>query len=85
MECKKKFGSVGKKYMIHPAVYPVEFIERLILIFTEEKDLVLDPFLGSGTTLVSCKKYGRNGIGFEIHEEYIDMSKKRLENTKEIK
>jgi DNA modification methylase len=42
---------------------------------------VLDPFLGSGTTLVSCKKLGRKGLGYEIHDEYVKMSEKRLEKV----
>lgn len=69
----------------HLAPYPEKLSDNIIKYYSFYGDLVLDPFLGSGTTLVSCKKYGRNGIGFEIHEEYVNMSKKRLENTKEIK
>jgi DNA modification methylase len=42
----------------------------------------LDPFLGSGTTLISCEKLGRNGIGYEIHEDYIKMTQKRLNEFK---
>jgi len=77
---KKKFGSVGKKYMIHPAVYPVEFIERLILIFTEEKDLVLDPFLGSGTTLIASILQKRLCYGFELNNsEYKKLIFNRLD------
>ena len=53
----KKFGSVGKKYLVHPAIFPVEYINRLIQIFTEEENIVLDPFLGSGTSLISSYEY----------------------------
>jgi DNA modification methylase len=69
----------------HLAPYPEKLSDNIIKYYSFYGDLVLDPFLGSGTTLVSCKKYGRNGIGFEIHEEYVNMSKNRLDNVKEIK
>jgi DNA modification methylase len=68
----------------HLAPYPEKLSDNIIKYYSFYGDLVLDPFLGSGTTLVSCKKYGRNGIGFEIHEEYVNMSKNRLDNVKEI-
>jgi disulfide oxidoreductase YuzD len=53
-----------------------------ILLTTKENDLVVDMFMGSGTTAVSCKKYNRNFIGFEISQEYVDIANKRLEQTK---
>jgi DNA modification methylase len=68
----------------HLAPYPEKLSDNIIKYYSFYGDLVLDPFLGSGTTLVSCKKYGRNGIGFEIHEEYVNMSKNRIDNVKEI-
>ena len=68
----------------HLAPYPEKLSDNIIKYYSFYGDLILDPFLGSGTTLVSCKKYGRNGIGFEIHEEYVNMSKNRLDNVKEI-
>lgn len=68
----------------HLAPYPEKLSDNIIKYYSFYGDLVLDPFLGSGTTLVSCKKYGRNGIGFEIHEEYVNMAKNRLDNVKEI-
>ena len=77
---KKMFGSVGKKYMIHPAVYPVEFIERLIKIFTNESDIVLDPFLGSGTTLIASLLNNRKCYGFELNNsEYKKLIYNRLD------
>ena len=75
----KKFGSVGKKYMIHPAVFPVRFIERLISIFSKENDLIIDPFLGSGTSLIASHNTKRKFIGYELNnEEYKKLIKDRL-------
>ena len=54
----------------HPTIYPVEMIERIVLMSTNENDLVLDPFLGSGTTAVACLKHNRKVIGFEIDSGY---------------
>lgn len=82
----KKFGSVGKKYLVHPAIFPVEYINRLIQIFTDEGNIVLDPFLGSGTSLISAMKSDRNFIGFELNKEgYLPMVRDRLlENNFDI-
>lgn len=75
----KKFGSVGKKYMIHPAVFPVTYIERLIKIFTNETDTVLDPFLGSGTSLIASMLTNRKFYGFELNNvEYKNLINDRL-------
>ena len=65
----KKFGSVGKKYLVHPAIFPVEYISRLIQIFTMEENIVLDPFLGSGTSLIASMNSNRDFIGFELNKE----------------
>lgn len=59
---------------------PEKLIERLVLASSNEGDLVLDPFSGVGTTAVVCKKLNRNFIGFEINEEYVNLSKTRLNN-----
>jgi DNA modification methylase len=67
----------------HPTVYPLEMIERIIKMTTDEGDVVLDPFLGSGTTLVAAKKQNRRGIGFEIDEDYADTIEHRLKNEAE--
>lgn len=65
----------------HLAPYPEKLSDNIVKYYSFFGDFVLDPFLGSGTTLLSCKKLNRNGIGFEIHEEYVEMSKKRLGMT----
>lgn len=70
---KKKFN------LTHPTIYPLEMIERIIKMSTCENDVVLDPFLGSGTTLVAAKKLNRRGIGIEIDEKYKDEIYRRIE------
>ena len=65
----------------HPAQYPEKLVERIILAGTNKNDVVLDPFMGSGTTAVVAKKLGRNYIGYEIVPEYIQMADFRLTNV----
>ena len=65
----------------HPTPKPVRWIKRMIDLGSGEGHIVLDPFLGSGTTLVACKELKRNGIGVEISEKYCAIAKKRLQNT----
>lgn len=69
---------------IHCTVKPLELIEKLIdLIMPEsEENILIDPFLGSGTTAVACKKKKVHYLGIEICNEYLDIAKKRLQNTK---
>lgn len=67
--------------MVHPTQKPVEVIEKLILDSTKENDLVLDCFMGSGTTAVAAKRLNRNFIGFEIQEKYIAISNNRLKQV----
>jgi len=65
----------------HPAQYPEELIERIILTGTNEGDIVLDPFMGSGTTALVAKKFKRHYIGYEIVNEYIEMANKRIKKN----
>jgi site-specific DNA-methyltransferase (adenine-specific) len=65
----------------HPTEKPERLLERIILIGSKEKDIVLDPFMGSGTTGVVAKRLNRNFIGVEIDEVYFDIAKRRIENT----
>ena len=65
----------------HPAQYPEKLIERIILAGTNKDDIVLDPFIGSGTTAVVAKRLERKYIGYEIVPEYIDMANIRLANV----
>ncbi len=62
----------------HPAMFPLELCERLIKIFTKKGNIVLDPFFGSGSTLIVAKKNQRKAIGFEINKEYIELFKERI-------
>ena len=62
----------------HPAQYPEKLIERIVLASTNENDIVLDPFMGSGTTAAVAKKLKRNYLGYEIVPEYIDICNNRL-------
>lgn len=63
---------------IHPTEKPVRLLERLLLLVSKDGDVVLDPFSGSASTAVACMNTNRNFIGFEIDEEYYDMSIKRI-------
>lgn len=62
----------------HVAVYPEKLVEYFIKGATKEGDLILDPFMGTGTTAVVAKKLNRNWIGFEMQEEYIKVATRRL-------
>ncbi len=64
----------------HPAQFPVDLITRMVLGFTNKGDLVLDPFMGSGTTAEVCLNNERCSIGFEIREDYCETIASRLEN-----
>lgn len=65
----------------HSAAFPDELPEWFIKLFTEEGDIVLDPFMGSGTTVVVANKMGRIGIGIEILEEYYKIASNQLNQT----
>lgn len=62
----------------HPAQYPEKLVERIILTGTNENDVVLDPFMGSGTSAVVAKRLNRRYLGYEIMPEYCEIAKKRL-------
>ncbi len=62
----------------HPCQLPLHLLERLILMTTDEGDTVLDPFSGTGTTALAAKRLGRNYIGFELDEQYIEITENKL-------
>lgn len=72
---------VNPNKMQHPTQKPTELIERLIEKFSDESNIVLDPFLGSGTTAVAAVKTNRHYIGFELDEQYFDIACKRLDEA----
>ena len=65
----------------HPCQFPVELIDRLVLSMTHEGDWVFDPFLGTGTSIVSAIRHGRKGMGAEIQKKYINISRSRIQET----
>lgn len=62
----------------HPAPYPIEIPYRLIRMFSFVGDVVLDPFMGSGTTALAAKRCSRKYVGYDIHENYIELASKRI-------
>lgn len=63
---------------IHPCQFPVELIERLVLSMTNEGDIVLDPFVGVGSSIIASVLNNRIGIGSEIMDEYVEIARKRI-------
>jgi adenine-specific DNA-methyltransferase len=64
----------------HPCQFPTDLTDRLVQGFTNENDIVFDPFVGSGTTFESCIKNNRYCVGFEIMPAYCEISKKRIQS-----
>lgn len=62
----------------HPSTFPISLATKVISLFTHEGELVLDPFVGSGTTLVAARDLSRNAIGFDLQEKYIQLCVERL-------
>jgi len=69
-----------KKFGKHPTQKPLELLERVILASTEEGDLVLDPFVGSGTTCIVALRLRRKCIGIDIDKEYLNLAVKRIDD-----
>ena len=63
----------------HPTAKPLDLVKKYILVGSKPNDLVFDPFMGSGTTTVACKELGRNFIGCEIEQDYVNAAKERIE------
>lgn len=78
------FSGESKKRIGHPAPFPVELPRRCVRLFTFVNDTVLDPFLGSGSTLIACAQTNRRGIGIEIDRNYCELAKQRLINEGQI-
>ena len=67
----------------HPCQFPVELIERLVLSMTNKNDWVLDPFLGSGTSIIAALKHKRKAIGAEVNKKYIQITCDRIRQLKD--
>lgn len=65
----------------HPCQLPIHLLERIILMSSDEGDIVLDPFMGTGTTAIAAKRLGRNYIGFELDEFYVQLTNDKLNRT----
>lgn len=90
-ECLKVLGHLGRDFLVvpsthgdpvarhHPCPKPYKVMAWLVGLFVEAGGTVLDPFLGSGTTLLAAKNLGRKAIGVEIEERYCELAAKRLE------
>lgn len=84
---KLEFDNYRKSFVqkcvkrMHPAEKPVEFLERFIRVSCPENGVVLDPFMGSGSTGVAAKSLERNFVGIEKSPEYFEISKKRIEEV----
>lgn len=63
---------------VHPAVFPIGLPKRTIELFTHKGELVLDPFVGSGTTLVAAQDLDRNAVGFDLKKDYVKLANSRL-------
>ncbi|MHA1541743.1 MAG: DNA methyltransferase [Candidatus Hodarchaeales archaeon] len=68
--------------VLHPAKFPEKIVRMFITFFTKPSELVVDPFLGSGSTLIAAKQSNRKAIGIELAEKYVEISRDRLNKTK---
>jgi len=73
----------GKERTIHPTQKSLKFMQELIEKHSNKNETILDPFMGSGSTLVACKNTNRNGIGIELDKKYFDIAEKRIKTTPE--
>ena len=74
-------GVTGASTRNHPAPFPEEVAERLVRMFSFAGDVVLDPFMGTGTTTVAAARWGRNSIGVEIDPHYLGLAQKRIRKS----
>ena len=81
-DCLAYMPVLGKQQEV-PYQNPIQLYETLIMFFREEVKLVLDPFLGSGTTVIACKRLKRNFIGIEINPDYCKIAEERLRGQPE--
>ncbi|MDN3509807.1 MAG: site-specific DNA-methyltransferase [Candidatus Jettenia sp.] len=65
---------------LHPATFPISLAKKVIELFTHKGELVIDPFIGSGTTLLAAQDANRNAVGFDLQAKYIELAQSRLVN-----
>lgn len=78
--CNKK----DKDLFLHPTIKPLPFIKNLIINSSQENQVVLDPFMGSGTTAVACKELNRQYIGFELNPKFYEIANDRLNDVTQV-
>ena len=76
-----RFPTASAKRIGHPAPFPEELPRRCIEFYTFKGDVVLDPFMGSGSTALAAKNTGRSYIGYDISQEYVDLANQRLSSN----
>ena len=72
---------MGKERLKHPTQKPLKILRHILKIASNENDMVLDPFMGVGSTAVACKEMNRNFTGIEVEEKYVNLAKQRLKET----
>lgn len=77
-----RIDSESARRVNHPAPFPVQLPERLIQLYTFEGDVVLDPFMGSGSTLVAALRTGRRGVGYDTDASYVSAARQRVRNAR---
>jgi len=84
VDTPSKMVEPDEGYIDHPTPKPKRFMMEIVKMFTKEGDLILDPFLGSGSTAIACRLLGRHFIGFEINEKYCHLAARRLSTLTQI-
>ena len=81
--CQQTWTLTGANTRDHPAPFPLELARRLVRMFSFVGDTVLDPFAGTGTTLLAASQWNRNSVGFEVDPNYFEMAARRLDNARQ--
>ena len=94
MKTKRKVKDIGVRFNVweqsperknetnHPAPFPIKLVQDHIISWSNENDVILDPFMGSGTTAIASMRTGRNYIGFELDKGYFDIANGRIDKYK---
>ncbi|GAH32085.1 unnamed protein product, partial [marine sediment metagenome] len=76
------FSAVSAKKIGHPAPFPIELPRRLIEFYSYKEDIILDPFMGSGTTALAAIELNRHYVGYEISQEFVNLAEMRIKEIK---